>query len=273
MIEASQEKASGVSLHEVNGANNPCGSRAGILLWCPEGNKIEYSMRFSFKATNKEVEYEVLANGLRLANTLAHPYQDEFSALGWPCEGDPPIANKIQRKSLRYALLDGVLAGDLSKVEIHTVTCRVTYYYELAHEQGLGLNLDLLEEKRAAAVDKMAKYKNKVAAYYNKNVWSRKYLMGKYEPKERIWVSEMANAIFRIEFSPKLNDPVDELSSDTLGADVAGNKDELNLIPTSVNCCIDIGQKGEEVQRKFDLKNVIKKDINVAKQQAYYPRP
>ncbi|GAA0168515.1 hypothetical protein LIER_23218 [Lithospermum erythrorhizon] len=42
----------------------------GILLWSPEGNKIDYALRFAFTATNNEAEYEALANGLTLQNVL-----------------------------------------------------------------------------------------------------------------------------------------------------------------------------------------------------------
>ncbi|GAA0145479.1 hypothetical protein LIER_05661 [Lithospermum erythrorhizon] len=45
----------------------------------------------------------------------------------------------------------------LLPMEIHKKTSRVSYYDALSNEQGLRLNLDLLEEKRAAAVDKMAR--------------------------------------------------------------------------------------------------------------------
>ncbi|GAA0147071.1 hypothetical protein LIER_06862 [Lithospermum erythrorhizon] len=48
----------------------------------------------------------------------------------------------------------------LLPVEIHLETARVSYYDELANEQGLRLNFDLLEEKRDAAVSKMARYKD-----------------------------------------------------------------------------------------------------------------
>ncbi|GAA0156078.1 hypothetical protein LIER_13653 [Lithospermum erythrorhizon] len=65
----------------------------------------------------------------------------------------------------------------LLPVEIYTNTARVTYYYELANEQGLRLNLDLLEGKRVVAVTKMSKYKQKVAAYYDKRVRSRQFLV------------------------------------------------------------------------------------------------
>ncbi|GAA0155642.1 hypothetical protein LIER_13328 [Lithospermum erythrorhizon] len=67
LIEDSQEK---VWLLYIDGASNPGGSGAGILLWIPEGNMIEYALRFAFTATNNEAEYEALANGLPLANAL-----------------------------------------------------------------------------------------------------------------------------------------------------------------------------------------------------------
>ncbi|GAA0149786.1 hypothetical protein LIER_36995 [Lithospermum erythrorhizon] len=66
---------------------------------------------------------------------------------------------------------------------------------------------------------------------------------------------------------------IDELSAGTLGADVANNKDELNLIHTPASCCTDTGQKVKEVQKNSKLKEVVKKDLDVERQQAYYPRP
>ncbi|GAA0184636.1 hypothetical protein LIER_31924 [Lithospermum erythrorhizon] len=60
-----------------------------------------------------------------------------------------------------------VAGGDSSR------HAQVTYYDELPNEKGLCVNTDLLEEKRVATVDKMAKYKGKVTSYYNKKVWIR----------------------------------------------------------------------------------------------------
>ncbi|GAA0139470.1 hypothetical protein LIER_01005 [Lithospermum erythrorhizon] len=54
----------------------------------------------------------------------------------------------------------------------------MTYYDELANEQGLRLNLDLLEEKGAIGADKTPKYKKKVVAYYNRRVRCRQFLVG-----------------------------------------------------------------------------------------------
>ncbi|XP_024024918.1 uncharacterized protein LOC112092599 [Morus notabilis] len=44
--------------------------RVGVLLISPEGHKITSAVRFKFKASNNEAEYEALITGLRLANYL-----------------------------------------------------------------------------------------------------------------------------------------------------------------------------------------------------------
>ena len=46
------------------------GSGAGIMLISPEGHKINCTLLFGFKASNKEVEYEALIWGLCLAKEL-----------------------------------------------------------------------------------------------------------------------------------------------------------------------------------------------------------
>nr|XP_025680402.1 uncharacterized protein LOC112782271 [Arachis hypogaea] len=64
-----EEENSGWNLF-VDGASNPQGSGAGILLESPEGIILEHSLRFSFKASNNQAEYEALVAGLRLAIDL-----------------------------------------------------------------------------------------------------------------------------------------------------------------------------------------------------------
>ncbi|XP_024024059.1 uncharacterized protein K02A2.6-like [Morus notabilis] len=54
----------------VDGASSENGSGAGVLLISPEGHKITSAVRFKFKASNNEAEYEALIAGLRLANQL-----------------------------------------------------------------------------------------------------------------------------------------------------------------------------------------------------------
>ncbi|XP_065039398.1 uncharacterized protein LOC135673926 [Musa acuminata AAA Group] len=54
------------TLH-VDGSANSKGVGAGLVLLAPDGRSFERSLRFGFKATNNEAEYEALLAGLRLA--------------------------------------------------------------------------------------------------------------------------------------------------------------------------------------------------------------
>ncbi|XP_065023311.1 uncharacterized protein LOC135649130 [Musa acuminata AAA Group] len=54
------------TLH-VDGSANPKGAGAGLVLLAPDGRSFERSLRFGFKATNNEAEYEALLAGLELA--------------------------------------------------------------------------------------------------------------------------------------------------------------------------------------------------------------
>ncbi|GAA0140622.1 hypothetical protein LIER_01932 [Lithospermum erythrorhizon] len=54
----------------VDEASNEKRSRAGILIEGPEGEVFEYALRFSFKSTNNEAEYEVMVTGLQIAQAL-----------------------------------------------------------------------------------------------------------------------------------------------------------------------------------------------------------
>ena len=54
----------------VDGAANAQGSGAGLILTSPEGIDIEYELRFGFRASNNEVEYEAVIVGLNLAHSM-----------------------------------------------------------------------------------------------------------------------------------------------------------------------------------------------------------
>ena len=54
----------------VDGASNPQGSEAGLILTSPEGIDIEYALRFGFRTSNNEAEYEAVIAGLNLAHSL-----------------------------------------------------------------------------------------------------------------------------------------------------------------------------------------------------------
>ena len=65
-----EEKSGAEWLLFVYGASNSQGSRAGIVLISPEGEPLEYSLRFAFPSSNNVAEYETLIAGLRLARKL-----------------------------------------------------------------------------------------------------------------------------------------------------------------------------------------------------------
>ena len=54
----------------MDGASNEQGSRAGLILKSPEGVVAEYTLRFSFKTSNNQAEYEALIVGLQIAKDL-----------------------------------------------------------------------------------------------------------------------------------------------------------------------------------------------------------
>ena len=65
----------------VDGSSNDCGASAGLMLISPEGHKITCALRFGFKASNNEAEYEDLLAGLRLAKEMKAGYLQIFSIL------------------------------------------------------------------------------------------------------------------------------------------------------------------------------------------------
>ncbi|GKC73909.1 reverse transcriptase domain-containing protein [Tanacetum coccineum] len=57
-------------LENTDGASSFDGSGADLMLVSPEGKEYTYSLRFEFKTTNNEVEYEALLAGLQIANEM-----------------------------------------------------------------------------------------------------------------------------------------------------------------------------------------------------------
>ncbi|XP_021833954.1 uncharacterized protein LOC110773738 [Prunus avium] len=54
----------------VDGSASQQGCGAGLVLTTPDGTKIEYAIRFGFRTSNNEAEYEAPLAGLRLAKTM-----------------------------------------------------------------------------------------------------------------------------------------------------------------------------------------------------------
>ncbi|KAK1562785.1 hypothetical protein Q3G72_017018 [Acer saccharum] len=54
----------------VDGSSNTHGNGAGVVVSTPEEDSVECALRFDFKATNNQVEYEALITGLRVCIAL-----------------------------------------------------------------------------------------------------------------------------------------------------------------------------------------------------------
>ena len=54
----------------VDGVANAQGSGAGLILISPKGIDIQYALRFGFRASNNEDEYEAVIAGLNLAHSM-----------------------------------------------------------------------------------------------------------------------------------------------------------------------------------------------------------
>ncbi|KAL0458949.1 UNVERIFIED_CONTAM: hypothetical protein Slati_0522100 [Sesamum latifolium] len=65
MKEASQDQK---WLLHIDGSSTAQGSGAGIVITTPQGEDLEFAIKFDFKASNNEAEYEALVIGLRMAH-------------------------------------------------------------------------------------------------------------------------------------------------------------------------------------------------------------
>ena len=63
----------------MDGSSNDEGSGADLILINPEGHRMHYALRFRFKASNNEAEYEALITGLELSRELKVESLDIYS--------------------------------------------------------------------------------------------------------------------------------------------------------------------------------------------------
>ena len=55
---------------QVDGSSTRVGSGTDLVLIGPHGAKVLYALKFEFKASNNEVEYEALIVGLKMAKDV-----------------------------------------------------------------------------------------------------------------------------------------------------------------------------------------------------------
>ncbi|GJS33524.1 reverse transcriptase domain-containing protein [Tanacetum coccineum] len=161
------------------------GSRAGLIITNPEGMKFTYALRFRFDATNNEVEYEALIAGLRIArqmevqnlqanldSKLLANQVEEISHVLWAHRTMIKLSNEETPFLLTYG------AEAVIPVEIGMPTLRTAEVDMIKNNEDLGINLDLLEEKREQATIQEARSKVKMEKYYNTRVRSISFRSG-----------------------------------------------------------------------------------------------
>ncbi|CAL8991629.1 unnamed protein product [Prunus brigantina] len=80
----------------VDGSSNRQGSDAGLVLQTPDHTTIEYAIRFQFRASNNEAEYEALLAGLRLTQ---HTGAEQLLI----CSDSQLVVNQIPRSENSHA--------------------------------------------------------------------------------------------------------------------------------------------------------------------------
>ena len=107
------------TLH-MDGASNEQGSGTGLVLKSLEGVVAEYALRFSFKASNNQAEYEALITGLRMAKDLKVDKLKTFS--------DSQLV--VGQTKGEFEAKDPIMAKYLRKVKEFTPSFQ---YFNISH--------------------------------------------------------------------------------------------------------------------------------------------
>ncbi|XP_068477185.1 uncharacterized protein [Phaseolus vulgaris] len=115
-----QEEAGFIWVLSVDGSSNQQGSGAGVILEGPNGLLIEQALRFAFKASNNQAEYEALIVGMLLAKKMG--------AKSLPAKSDSLLVTR--QVTGEYQAKDPQMAAYLQYVQILKETFVV---FELVH--------------------------------------------------------------------------------------------------------------------------------------------
>ncbi|KAL0444628.1 UNVERIFIED_CONTAM: hypothetical protein Slati_2185500 [Sesamum latifolium] len=99
-------------LLHVDGSSTTQGSGASVVITTPQGEHLEFTIKFDFKASNNEAEYEALVIGMRMAHEAAnHGLEDQVPSLS-----NHPIPRE-----------ENVKADSLSKLASGLEDCRIRH--------------------------------------------------------------------------------------------------------------------------------------------------
>ncbi|GKD23813.1 suppressor of mec-8 and unc-52 protein homolog 1, partial [Tanacetum coccineum] len=104
-LAAANEAISAVLLTKRRGASSAEGSGAGLILTDPNGQEVTYALRFDFKTSNNEAEYEALIAGLESKNKRA----DALSKLA--SSSFAHLTKKVLEEIVRHRSIDVKIAG------------------------------------------------------------------------------------------------------------------------------------------------------------------
>ncbi|KAK3025438.1 hypothetical protein RJ639_042164 [Escallonia herrerae] len=175
----------------VDGSSKVGNSGAGLILISPEKFKIEYALRFNFQASNNEADLRftsvahpqsngqtenmnrsILQGLKRKLDDAKGAWVDELPNVLWAYRTTPLSVTG----ETPFLLCFGTEA--LLPVEMGLLTVRVLQFLEAENEENLRGNLDLLDDVRAQALDRMISTKQRVARFYNRRVQMRIFRVG-----------------------------------------------------------------------------------------------
>ncbi|XP_075675179.1 uncharacterized protein LOC142644453 [Castanea sativa] len=195
-----------------DGSSNKHAGGVEVVLHTPEGDKIECMIRLDFATTNNEAEYEALVAGLDLAIEAGAESMVVYSdsqIVASQANGQVEVTNRSLLKMIKTRLegAKGLWPKELPSVlwayrttartprgetpfrlaygsealipaEVGLTSYRVENYDESKNNEALRLQLDLVDEVRATAAQRLARYQDLMAKHYNSRVRHRDFQVG-----------------------------------------------------------------------------------------------
>ena len=119
-IETPEADLASIWVLHIDGVSNAQDSRADLILINFEEIKIEYALRFNFKASNNQAEYEALLVGLKIVKKLDINNLKVFTDSQW-------IIKQVKGK---FEVRDPVMMKYLQKVKDLTSTLK---YFKISY--------------------------------------------------------------------------------------------------------------------------------------------
>nr|XP_027093762.1 protein NYNRIN-like [Coffea arabica] len=135
--------------------------------WCTELGIQQHFTSVGHPQANGQVENvnRTILHGLKTRIESARTgWLDELPTILWAYRTTPRTATQETPFALAYGM-EAVIPA-----EIGMPSSRVQHFVAQSNEEGMRLDLDLLEHRREKAAIRMAKYKGQVARYYNARV-------------------------------------------------------------------------------------------------------